>query len=178
MSMGFRADPTNTSAVISVAGTDQVVITNAGNVTANTFTGALAGNAATATKLSTSTGTAPSYSARAFVHFDGTRNVSGVADATNTNRYIRASGNVSNVVRDAQGVYTVNFAVPMPDQYFTVAVASQPGTDFRATLPSEDGGWFNLPVASSVRVVNLVTTGSGAAGLYRDATIFCVTVFR
>jgi hypothetical protein len=130
MSLGLRADPTNTSAVISVAGTDQVVITNAGNVVATTFTGALAGNATSATKLSTATGAAPSYGARAWVNFNGLRNTSNVADLTNTNRFIRASGNVSNVLRNGAGDYTVNFSIPMEDtNYILVGTAADANDD-------------------------------------------------
>ena len=115
MSMGFRADPTGTSGVITVAGVDQVVVTNASNVVATTFTGALAGNATTATKLSTATGTAPSYAARAWVSFDGTKDTSGAASSANTDRFINGSGNVTNVLRQAAGQYYVYFSTPMPD---------------------------------------------------------------
>jgi len=115
MSLGLRADPTNTSAVISVAGTDQVVITNASNVVATTFTGALVGTAANATGLVNSPGVAPVYGVRAFVSFDGARNTSNVVSYTNTDRYIRSSGNITNVLRNGQGDYTVNFATAMPD---------------------------------------------------------------
>jgi len=121
MSMGFRAESTNTSGVITVAGVDQVVINNAGNVTATTFTGALVGNAATATALSTATGTAPSYGVRAWVTFNGANNTSNVADASNTNRYIYGSGNITNVLRTGQGTYTIYFTTPMPDAFFSIS---------------------------------------------------------
>jgi len=125
MSLGLRADPTNTSAVISVAGTDQVVITNAGNVVATTFTGALAGNASTATKLSTSTGTAPVYGIRAWVTFNSVLNSSGASDLSNTNRFIYGSGNVSNVLRNGIGDYSVNFSTAMPSIYYAVHISAQ-----------------------------------------------------
>ena len=125
MSLGLRADPTNTSAVISVAGTDQVVITNAGNVVATTFTGALTGNASTATALSTASGAAPSYGARAWVNFEGTRDTSGAVSTANTNRLIRASGNVSSVLRNSTGSYTVNFTVAMPDTNYAFVASSR-----------------------------------------------------
>jgi hypothetical protein len=120
MSLGLRADPTNTSAVISVAGTDQVVITNASNVVATTFTGALAGNASTATKLSTATGAAPSYGVRAWVNFNGNNNISDVVDLSSTNRYIYGGGNITNVLRNSAGSYTIYFTVAMPDVGFTI----------------------------------------------------------
>ena len=126
MSLGLRADPTNTSAVISVAGTDQVVITNAGNVTATTFTGALAGNATTATALSTSTGAAPVYGVRAWVNFDGTKDTSGTVSTANTNRLIRASGNVTNVLRNGTGDYSIFFTTGMSDANYATSYAIEP----------------------------------------------------
>lgn len=125
MSMGFRADPTNTSGVITVAGADQVVVTNASNVVATTFTGALVGNADTATKLSTATvGTAPSYAARAWVSFSGTLDENQVVSATNTNRFINGSGNVTNVLRQATGQYIVSFSTPMPDAGYAFSISA------------------------------------------------------
>lgn len=134
MSLGLRADPTNTSAVISVAGTDQVVITNAGNVVATTFTGALAGNATSATALSTASGVAPSYGARAWVSFDGTKDTSGAASSANTNRFINGSGNVTNVLRQAAGQYYVYFSTPMPDAGYAFSLSSHHLTGTTAAI--------------------------------------------
>jgi len=173
MSMGFRADPTNTSGVITVAGVDQVVVTNASNVVATTFTGALVGNAATATKLSTATGAAPSYGARAWVNFDGTRDDTGAVSTANTNRFIRAQGNVSSVLRNSTGNYTVNFSTAMPDADYAVVFVTQTASfsDVRPTLSVAVP-----PAAANVTVLNWVSTG--AASPIQDATIFCVTIFR
>jgi hypothetical protein len=160
MSLGLRADPTNTSAVISVAGTDQVVITNASNVVATTFTGALVGTASTATKLSTTTGTAPVYGVRAWVSFDGTKNTSGVADATNTNRLILGSGNVTNVLRTSTGNYTITFATAFLSAVYSVTYstsAATPGTYF--TRP------YIFPstrTTTSVAVYNLTEVSTNA----------------
>jgi hypothetical protein len=172
MSLGLRADPTNTSAVISVAGTDQVVITNAGNVTANTFTGALAGNASTATKLSTATvGTAPSYSARAWVSFDATRNVSGVADSTNTNRFIYGSANVTNVLRTNPGNYFVNFATAFPnaDYAFSTSAFHYGGNTVAIGTSISDYAVNRLGVICYI---------GWAHDAYFDPTVFSVVIFR
>ena len=134
MSMGLRADPTNTSGVISVAGVDQVVITNASNVVATTFTGALTGNATTATKLSTTTGTAPVYGVRAWVTFDLTRDSSGISTLANTNRFIYGSGNVTNVLRVGTANFTVFFTTAMPNTNYSIsAFASNPSSGFPFT---------------------------------------------
>jgi hypothetical protein len=54
--------------------------------------------------LATPTGSAPSYTCRAWVNFSGTGTVA-----------IRASGNVSSITDTGTGEYTVNFTTAMPD---------------------------------------------------------------
>jgi hypothetical protein len=133
MSIGLKADPGGTSGAITINGSDKLVITNAGNITATTFTGALVGNSDTATKFAGTTGTAPVYGVRAWVNFDGTRNTSNVVDATNTNRYIRASGNVSNVLRNATGDYTIYFTTGMSDENYSTSYTIEnksPGSQY------------------------------------------------
>lgn len=65
--------------------------------------------APTATALTTASGSAPSYSARAWVNFNGTGTVA-----------IRASGNVTSITDNGVGDYTVNFATAMPDVNYCV----------------------------------------------------------
>jgi hypothetical protein len=65
--------------------------------------------ATTATSLTTASGSAPSYSARAWVNFDGTGTPA-----------IRASGNVSSITDNGVGTYTVNFTTAMPDANYAV----------------------------------------------------------
>ena len=59
--------------------------------------------------LSTATGSAPSYSARAWANINTSGTVS-----------IRQSGNVSSVTDTATGQYTVNFATAMPDNGYSI----------------------------------------------------------
>jgi hypothetical protein len=65
--------------------------------------------APSATALTTASGSAPSYSARAWVDFNGTGTVA-----------IRASGNVSSITDNGTGDYTVNFTTAMPDANYSV----------------------------------------------------------
>jgi hypothetical protein len=58
--------------------------------------------------LTTALGSAPSYSARAWVNFNGTGTVA-----------IRASGNVSSITDNGTGDYTVNFTTAMPDANYS-----------------------------------------------------------
>jgi hypothetical protein len=67
-------------------------------------------NAPTATALSTASGSAPSYSARAWVNFNGTGTVA-----------IRASGNVTSITDNGTGDYTVNFTTAMADANYTIS---------------------------------------------------------
>ena len=59
----------------------------------------------------------PLFGCRAFVNFNGTSftDVGGVNHCT-----IRASGNVSKVVRTAQGDYKIFFTTAMPDENYIV----------------------------------------------------------
>jgi|DEB0MinimDraft_3_1074331.scaffolds.fasta_scaffold238534_1 hypothetical protein len=64
--------------------------------------------------LSTASGSAPSYSARAWVNFNGTGTVA-----------IRASGNVSSITDNGTGNYDVNFTTAMADtNYATVSTCA------------------------------------------------------
>jgi len=55
-------------------------------------------------------GTAPIYACRAWVNFDGT-----LASAS----MIRASGNVSSIIDNGVGDYTINFTTLMPDANYS-----------------------------------------------------------
>lgn len=68
-------------------------------------------------RLATASGSAPSYSARAFVNFNGTGTVA-----------IRSSGNVIGITDNAVGDYTINIDVPLPDANYA-AVLQGTGSD-------------------------------------------------
>ncbi len=61
--------------------------------------------------LSTASGSAPSYSARAWVNFNGTGTVA-----------IRDSGNVSSITDNGTGDYTVNFTTAMSDANYSAVI--------------------------------------------------------
>ena len=108
---------------ISITGTGTITGLSAGGLPDDCITTAeIAGSAVTPAKLSgAQTGSAPIYGARAWVNFDGTRNEADTGASTNgANVKIRASGNVSSVLKNAVGDYTVNFTVAMPDANYAV----------------------------------------------------------
>jgi hypothetical protein len=157
-----------TSALQVVApGTSGNVLTSNGTTWASTTPTAPAA-------LSTASGSAPSYSARAWVNFDGTGTPS-----------IRASGNVSSITDIASGTYDVNFTTAMADANYAVTVSSfagpitggSPGTiPFANVLGYNGTGTPTVtPATSSIRVTN---QGTGSNGTQVDTPYFFVAVFR
>ena len=118
--------------------------------------------------LTTASGSAPSYSARAWVNFNGTGAVA-----------IRASGNVSSITDNGAGDYTVNFTTAMPDINYTTVVSSitMGGTAqvSYASLASYNSTAYG-PTSSSVRVIQGGTGNSG--GPKEDTAYFNVVIFR
>jgi hypothetical protein len=105
--------------------------------------------------LTTASGSAPSYSARAWVNFNGTGTVA-----------IRASGNVSSITDNGTGDYTVNFTTAMADANYSLVMTSDYGAanNFLTTAPA----------TSSARVQTFVTT----TGATQDRTWIGVAIFR
>jgi len=68
-------------------------------------------------KLDTATGSAPSYSARAWVAFD----------ATSGTPSINASGNISSITDNGVGDYTLNFTTAMPDNLYALVMSIRRG---------------------------------------------------
>jgi len=115
-------------------------------------------------ELSTASGSAPSYSARAWVNFNGTGTVA-----------IRASGNVSSITDNGTGDYTVNFTTAMPDANYAMA-----GSSLGYGSVSNDPGSFLLgsKSASSVTVKLLYFSASAFNSTPYDSSIVDVAIFR
>jgi hypothetical protein len=127
------------------------------NVTGNAAT---ATSATSATALSTASGSAPSYSARAWVNFDGTGTVS-----------IRSSGNVSSITDNGLALYTVNFTTAMPDANYSVV--GMVSTDTVAiTVMCIDGTNSVITAASAQIVVAQTTNGVGVDRSYNALAFF------
>jgi len=107
--------------------------------------------------LSTASGSAPSYSARAWVNFNGTGTVA-----------IRASGNVTSITDNGTGNYTVNFTAAMPDINYTAAYSSGQNSAGQYCVTNS-----STQTTSALQVLN---SNFGAA-LVDNANMF-VSVFR
>jgi hypothetical protein len=122
--------------------------------------------------LSTASGSAPSYSARAWVNFNGTGTVA-----------IRASGNVSSITDNGTGDFTVNFTTAMPDvdYAFTAATNSwstgDPGginnIKLRTNGSSSSNGTPTLLSTTQCRVL-----GGGGGGQLFDSVYMYLSFFR
>lgn len=97
---------TATNATNAVNATNATNATNAVNATT---AASCSGNSSTATKLTTASGFAPSYSARAWVAFNG------------ENGSILQSANISSISRLEFGRYVANFTTEMQDSNYAVA---------------------------------------------------------
>jgi hypothetical protein len=123
-------------------------------------------------QFATVSGTAPIYGCRAWVNFDATRDSSGATTAANTNRFIRASGNVTSVLKNATGDYTITFTTALPDANYAVNLTA------RITATGIAPTVFNLltsttPTASLFRVC---TDRNGVGPV--DVEYNFVSVFR
>ena len=122
--------------------------------------------APTATALTTASGSAPSYSARAWVNFNGTGTVA-----------IRASGNVSSITDNGGGDYTVNFTTAMPDANYSVNANNSPNFagafSCGAALFSNGTPTETAPTTSAARVFF-----GNTAGVAYDPKYVCVAIFR
>lgn len=125
------------------------------------------------------TGDAPVYGCRAWVNFDGTKDTTGAASTANTARLIRASGNVTSVVRNGAGDYTVNLTTALPDANCSVSITgSLGGGSGDANFLSGLSRATATPITtSSIRVV-VGAVAAGPAASPTDAPLVCVASFR
>jgi hypothetical protein len=141
-----------------------------------------------AAKLSgAQTGTAPIYGCRAWVNFDGTRNEADTGASTNgANVKIRASGNVSSVLKNGTGNYTVNFTAALPDaNYVVTGAVSNTANNWSSGAAELSRGPSGLqqfgttaPTTSSCRIETLIGASSGADGGVVDFSSTHVAIFR
>ena len=157
-----------------------ITINGSGTVT-GISAGGLPDAIITAPELSgAQTGSAPIYGCRAWVNFDGTRNEADTGASTNgANVKIRASGNVSSVLKNGTGDYTVTFTTAMVDANYSWTVNGHRGDG-----AGQNGGFslayataanaYTSATTSSLRVITQGTTGN--AGL--DWPAVCISIFR
>ena len=179
----------NVPTAVSVTG--DVTISNAG-VTAiaagAVVTADLADSAVTTAKVNAAaitaakldgaqTGSAPIYGCRAWVNFNGTRNATDTGASTNgANVLIRASGNVSSVLKNGQGDYTINFTTALPDANYAPVCMMSSDASRELTIRSNasDTAAPDTMSTTALRVQAYANTGGAAP----DIATICVAIFR
>ncbi|MBK8772709.1 MAG: hypothetical protein IPM06_20095 [Rhizobiales bacterium] len=138
----INGDGASGNPTISVDAVPASEIAASGTADATTYLrGDFAWAVPTVPSLTTATGLAPSYAARAWVNFNGTGTVA-----------IRASANVSSITDNGAGDYTVNFAEDMPDaNYAAIVTSSLVGVDDSATVKTASAFRFNIYNFASVK---------------------------
>ena len=127
-------------------------------------TGSFSGNVLLGSSvLATPAGSAPSYTCRAWVNFNGTGTVA-----------IRASGNVSSITDNGTGDYTVNFTTAMPDANYCFTGASGDGVTPPSTAPTS---LRTGAVASGSVRFGLNFSAGGSTGATDDSYVY-VSIFR
>ena len=112
-------------------------------------------------------GSAPIYGCRAWVNFDGTRNEADTGSSTNgANVKIRGSGNVSSVLKNSTGNYTINFTTAMPDANYCGLITADPRS------------FSNYFATSAFSVSSLRIEIDDSAGQNIDRPNVCVAIFR
>ena len=117
----------------------------------------------------------PLFGCRAFVNFNGTSTtsvtVNGVAEA---HCAIRSSGNVSKVVRIAQGQYVVYFTIGMPDEnyVFLATARDEYGTNGRLIANESVSGETRTASTVGIDIFN-----SNDSAL-KNSSIINVSIFR
>ena len=148
------------NANVSVAGTIESTTGGVKFPDGTTQTTAATANPAA---LSTATGSAPSFSARAWVNFDGTTNPP----------TIRGSGNVSGIVKNSTGNYTISFTTAMPDTNYCAISTSTYSASGPDASPGPGAASFSNFNTGSVTM----TTALGTGGT-NDKSIISVVIFR
>jgi len=165
---------------ISITGTGTITGISAGGLPDDCITTAeIAGSAVTPAKLSgAQSGSAPIFGARAWVHFDGTRNEGDTGASTDgANVKIRASGNVSSVLKNSAGDYTVSFTIAMADaNYCAVVSCGGPGTSWVATSMNTTGG--GTEVAPTVSTCRFQTGYAMGVGTFAELKYNYFAAFR
>jgi hypothetical protein len=91
----------------------------------------------------------PIFACRAWVNYSTTRDASDSATLALTNRLIRSSGNVTSVLRNGVGDFTITFTTAMPNaNYAVIATALHATTTTGALIAYE----LNAPSRSDTQV--------------------------
>ena len=169
MPISIEADPTLAQGYIKVNGTTAATVTSTGLTTAS-----LQNAAVTAAKLDgAQTGSAPIYGCRAWVNFNG------AAGATVDGEFrctIRASGNVSKVVRNSTGNFTIYFTTAMPSTNYA-AVMYNNAVATGTTSVSFNNNFLGGMGDKTTTTLGVTSYSTNPTASYINSTLFDVIIF-
>ena len=135
-----------TITIPAVTGVAMTAVSNASNAQFNTITG-----------------TAPLYSARAWVNFNGTGTVA-----------IRASGNVSSITDNGVGLYTLNYSTVMPDANYNIVGTSATASGAIGLVTSVAGA-TDFSKSTTTTAIMTINVNASIPGDYNSVN---VAIFR
>lgn len=110
-------------------------------------------------------GNPPLFACRAWVNFDGT---------TGT---IRASGNISSVVRTGAGNYTINFTTAMPDAFYSISGSGSAVTTM-SDFPPNSAVLLPYEYGTTYCKVGTIGNSDDISGQNRDYLFTHIVFFR
>jgi hypothetical protein len=116
----------------------------------------------------------PQFQCRAWVAFNGTADSDGIASSATTPRFIRASGNVTSVTRNATGDYSIAFNNAMPDAEYCCVGTCGTGAVGHTIAVLRHG----LSSTTAVRVTTIFGNSTTTTGVALEATYGHVAIFR
>jgi hypothetical protein len=149
LDVGVPSDNTVSLAKLTATGTKDATTFLRGD---NTF------DTPSVASLSTASGSAPSYSARAWVNFNGTGTIA-----------IRGSGNVSSLTDNGTGNYTVNFTTAIEDTNYAVGMSA---------TRNDDSGTDGFYKAYGYNTANISVGTENNGSTPADFVIITLAVFR
>ena len=164
LQVGTDATATNNFTIYQPATPDGTLRIGVGNADSPTEvarfdnTGMISG-APTPSALSTATGSAPSYSARAWVSWDG--GATGVST-------IFGSGNVSSVTDNGTGQSTINFTTALPNANYAVVGMATGYSNFcneNMVIQSANGSGDQNPTTKTTSAVRVAYGHANTAAL-------------
>ena len=165
LQVGTDATSSNNFTIYQPATPDGTLRIGVGNADSPTevarfdATGMISGGA-TPDALSTATGSAPSYSARVWVNFNGTGTIA-----------IRNSGNVSSLIDNGTGDHTVNFTTALSASTYCVT-----GHCNHVTNTSNTRGFLQSKTTNrTTSSIRIVTVGDGGSIL--DFEVIDIALF-
>ena len=148
-----------------------------------TVTGATAGqvltyNASTTTWVASAVPnpTATTGGFTAWVNFDGTKDTTGAVSTANTNRLIRGSYNVSSVLRNSLGDYTVNFTNALTNTNYAVICTGVSYTSTNTSISHVIHGSIGSGATTKTTTAIRVESGATNAAVMYDSADFNVLI--